>query len=121
MQQPRVNDGLQKWCLIRAAMQKPALWLSLLLSRLMLSVLPLSQDSLVLSPEAFSGWVPFTIILHPGVFSLGILRTWILLEQSCVGDLRELSLMQNVWQEAAAFCIFLALSVRYFKAVFSRP
>lgn len=57
------------------------------------------------------------MILHPQFFFLGHLHMCILLEQSCVGDQRELSLMmpdlmlQNVWQEAAAFCIFLALSV----------
>lgn len=109
VQQHRVKDTLQKWRLIRAVMQKRAPWLSLLLSQLILSVLPVSQDSLVLSPEAFACLVPFTMILHPVFFSLGTLRTWILLEQSCMGALRELSLMQNVWQEAAAFCIFLAL------------
>lgn len=98
-------------------MQKPAPLLSLLPSQLITSVLPLSQDSLVLSNEAFSDLIPFTMILHPGYFFLGHLHRCILLEQSCVGDLRELSLMtpelmlQNAWQEAAAFCIFLARSI----------
>lgn len=101
-------------------MQKPAQLLSLLLSQLT-RVLTLPPDILVLSDEACSGLSPFTMILCPGFFSLRHLHTCVLLEQPCVGDLRELSLsmpelmVQNVCQEVAAFCLFLALSVRYFK------
>lgn len=90
-------------------MQKPAQLLSLLLSQLT-GVLALPPGSLMLSDEACSVLSPFTMILCPGFFfSLEHLHTCFLLEQPCVGDLRELSLrvpelvMQNMWQEVAAF------------------
>lgn len=101
-------------------MQKPAQVLSLLQSQLTTSVLALPADSLVLSDEACPGLSPFTMILCPGFFSLEHLRTCILPEQPCVGDLRELSLwmpelmVQNMWQEVTAFTSFWH-SVRYLK------
>lgn len=87
------------------------------------SVLPLPPGSLVRSNEAFPGLLPFTMTLHLGLLFLGHWPTCLLLEQSCVGDLRELSLNAANYVAGSRRVLHLlgSLSVRYFKAVLSRP
>lgn len=118
------EGSFQKRCLIREATQEPAPLLSLPLSQLTTRVLPLPQ------PCAFT-WFRFDPSQHdpaPGIFfSWGICMR-VLCMSSLAWSTRENFRLRclsrchrTCGRKRQLFCIFLARSVRDFKAVFSRP